>query len=150
EIAAEALGISVERAQDEEIVCVSENDACGVDCIQFILSCTVGKGNLLFRPTGKQAYSFFDRNSGRSVRLVLKDLSRDAGREELIDNLLNGPADKIFDAKAPHFAVPEKARIFNSVICDGCGESAREDKIRLDGEKKLCLDCYKEYFRSFL
>ena len=32
---------------DEEIVCISENDACGVDAIQAILGCSVGKGNLL-------------------------------------------------------------------------------------------------------
>ena len=30
----------VERAEDEEIVCVTENDACGVDGIQFVLGCT--------------------------------------------------------------------------------------------------------------
>ena len=33
---------------DEEIVCISENDACGVDAIQVMLGCSVGKGNLLF------------------------------------------------------------------------------------------------------
>ena len=33
---------------DEGVVCISENDACGVDAIQALLSCTVGKGNLIF------------------------------------------------------------------------------------------------------
>lgn len=36
-------------SEDEEFVCVAENDACGVDAIQSILGCSVGKGNLLFR-----------------------------------------------------------------------------------------------------
>ena len=35
-------------SEDEQIVCISENDACGVDAIQVILGCSVGKGNLLF------------------------------------------------------------------------------------------------------
>lgn len=36
-------------SEDEEVVCVTENDSCGVDAIQVILGCSVGKGNLLFR-----------------------------------------------------------------------------------------------------
>ena len=46
---------------DEEIVCISENDACGVDAIQVMLGCSVGKGNLLFHMRGKQAFTFFNR-----------------------------------------------------------------------------------------
>ena len=57
---------------DEEVVCISENDACGVDAIQVILGCSIGKGNLLFHMRGKQAFTFFDRKSGKSLRLVLK------------------------------------------------------------------------------
>jgi len=44
---------------DEEIVCITENDACGVDAVQALLSCTLGKGNLIYRDTGKQAFAFF-------------------------------------------------------------------------------------------
>ena len=60
-------------SDDEEVVCISENDACGCDAIQVILGCSIGKGNLLFHMTGKQAFSFFNRKSGKSVRLVLKE-----------------------------------------------------------------------------
>ena len=45
-------------SDDEQLVCISENDACGVDAIQVILGCSIGKGNLLFHMTGKQAFSF--------------------------------------------------------------------------------------------
>lgn len=34
EFAMDGLGISMERAKYEELVCVTENDACGVDAIQ--------------------------------------------------------------------------------------------------------------------
>ena len=57
------------RAQDEELVCVAENDACGVDAIQALLGCTAGKGNLIFRLRGKQAFTFYDRKSGESFRI---------------------------------------------------------------------------------
>ena len=39
--AAELLGLAF--SGDEQVVCVSENDACGVDAIQVILGCSVGK-----------------------------------------------------------------------------------------------------------
>ncbi len=37
------LGLDEEnpRSPDEEIVCVAENDACGIDAIQVILGCSV-------------------------------------------------------------------------------------------------------------
>ena len=50
--------LDVTPAEDEELVCIAENDACGVDAIQVVLHCSVGKGNLLFHLTGKRACSF--------------------------------------------------------------------------------------------
>ena len=45
-------------SEDEKIVCVAETDACGVDAIQALLSCTVGKGNLIFNLQGKTPSPF--------------------------------------------------------------------------------------------
>ena len=59
-------------SQDEEIVCIAETDACGVDAIQALMSCTVGKGNLIFNLQGKNAFSFYRRSDGKSFRLVLR------------------------------------------------------------------------------
>ena len=41
EAVVEKMGVS--PAFDEELVCITENDACGVDAIQALLSCTMGK-----------------------------------------------------------------------------------------------------------
>ena len=65
--------LELKFSADEQVVCIAENDACGVDAIQVMLGCSVGKGNLLFHMTGKQAFSFYSRESGRSVRLVLRE-----------------------------------------------------------------------------
>jgi formylmethanofuran dehydrogenase subunit E len=64
--------LDLEFSEDEETVCIVENDSCSVDAIQAVLGCTVGKGNLLFHMRGKQAFSFYNRNTGKSVRLVQK------------------------------------------------------------------------------
>ena len=71
-------------SEDEKTVCVSENDACGCDAIQVVLGCSVGKGNLLFHMTGKQAFSFYNRKTGKSVRLVLNHANREMSRPEML------------------------------------------------------------------
>jgi len=138
--------LEIEFSQDEEIVCITENDACGVDAIQVILGCTAGKGNLLFHIKGKQAYSFYDRSNGKSVRLVLRDLPRQEGASKL-DYMKEMDPASMFDVKKVHEELPEDARIFMSFPCDVCGEMTAEPMLRLSEDKKLCLDCYKPYER---
>lgn len=136
-------------SSDEEIVCITENDACGVDAIQVITGCSMGKGNLLYRGTGKHAYSFFNRNTGESIRLVLKPFQGDMDRAQRQDYILNAPAAEVFEFKKPHYSLPEKARIFNTIICEQCGEGAPEHKIRLQEGKKVCCDCFDDYGRGW-
>jgi formylmethanofuran dehydrogenase subunit E len=145
-IAMNELGIAGDRSKDEELVCVSENDACGIDAIQWITGCTLGKGNMTLRLTGKHAYSFYDRRTGKSVRVVVKPFDRSAySAEALTDKLINGPVQDFFDIKETTTAPPERARMFNSIVCEKCGEAVREDLIRLRDGKKVCLDCFREY-----
>jgi len=134
-------------SEDEDVVCVSENDACGVDAIQVLLGCSAGKGNLLFHMTGKQAFSFYNRKTGKSVRLVLKADKGDMERDEWQQELMALPDEEVFDVKEVTFELPEKAKIFVSYPCEKCGEITAESFIRLEGGKKLCLDCYEEYSR---
>ncbi|NLI91752.1 MAG: formylmethanofuran dehydrogenase [Peptococcaceae bacterium] len=147
EAAKEKMGIRF--SSDEEIVCVTENDACGVDAIQVITGCSIGKGNLIYRGTGKMAFSFFNRKSGESLRLVAKPLDPEMDYAEKQEYILNAPAEEIFDFKKPGFALPEEAKIFKSLLCDQCGERAPEHKMRLQNGIKVCLDCFKDYTRGW-
>jgi formylmethanofuran dehydrogenase subunit E len=135
-------------SEDEELVCVTENDACGVDGVQALTGCTFGKGNLIYRGTGKQAFSFFDRRSGKKVRLMLKPLKDGMSRREKQEYILNGPVDEIFSIGEPKFDLPESARHFATVVCELCREGAPEHKIRLQEGKTVCLDCFKPYDRG--
>jgi formylmethanofuran dehydrogenase subunit E len=148
EAAAEKMKIGV--SDDEELVCVTENDACGVDAVQALLSCTIGKGNLLYRGTGKQAFSFFDRKSGRKLRVCLKpNLGRGMEREEMKKYLLNAPVDEIFTFSEPKYGLPERARLFQTVVCEICGEGAPEGKMHLQDGKVVCEDCFQSYTRGW-
>ena len=132
---------------DEEIVCISENDACGCDAIQVILGCSVGKGNLLFHMRGKEAYSIYDRKTGRSVRLVLRPKPAGMSKGESMAYYLSHEPKDLFDVKETTIALPEEAKIFDSYACECCGEVTGANWIRIENGKKVCLDCYEEYDR---
>lgn len=136
-----------EYAEDEELVCISENDACGVDAIQVLLGCSIGKGNLLFHMTGKQAFNFFDKTTGKSTRLVLKPRPEGLSKEENFKQLQEAEAKDLFYAMRPSLTLPEAARIFSSHKCDCCGEMTGDNWLKVVGGKYLCLDCYKSYDR---
>ena len=137
----------MEFSEDEQIVCIAENDACGVDAIQVMLGCSIGKGNLLFHMRGKQAFSFYNRKNGKSVRLVLKPKPDGMTREQSFDYYQSCRPEDMFDVKKAVIQLPEKARLFDSYTCVCCGESTGANWIRLSGGKKLCLDCYQTYDR---
>jgi formylmethanofuran dehydrogenase subunit E len=141
--------LGVMRASDEEVVCVTENDACGVDAVQVILGCSFGKGNLIYRGTGKMAFSFFCRKSGRKLRVCIKGgVKRDMDRAAYQQYILDAPIDELFSFSEPTFELPENARLFASITCEQCGESAPEHKMRLQDGKTVCLDCFKDYSRG--
>ena len=139
--------LNIDFSEDEDVVCVSENDACGVDAIQVILGCSVGKGNLLFHMRGKQAFSFYDRKGDKSVRLVLKPAPEGMERSETFKYYQSLEPRDMFDVKETTVKLPERARIFKSYTCECCGEKTAESMTRLEDGKKLCLDCYSEYKR---
>lgn len=143
--AIELLGLTFSK--DEQVVCVSENDACGCDAIQVILGCSIGKGNLLFHMTGKQAFNFYNRKTGQSVRLMLKEKNREMSREETYDYYQELAPKDMFDVKEVKVKLPEHARIFKSYKCDCCGETTGANWIHMHGDKMLCPDCYTLYNR---
>ena len=131
--------LDLEFSEDEQVVCISENDACGVDAIQVMLGCSVGKGNLLFHIRGKSAYSFYNRKAGNSVRLVLKPT--EIKKEDSFAYYQACRLEEMFHVKETTLPIPEKAQIFESFICDCCGEKTGAKWMQTVGDKKLCLDC---------
>jgi len=159
------------KSPDEEIVAVVETDMCGVDAVQFLVGCTFGKGNLIHRDYGKNAFSFYRRRDGKVSRLVARPgLHGEAGqmaarlnrkmhvegltreeetiREETRENIsrwiMEQELETLFEMKIPTQPVPKKARIMSSLICEHCGESVMESRIRRWDTKFLCIPCFED------
>ena len=145
EAVVEKMGVS--PSFDEELVCITENDACGVDAVQALMSCTFGKGNLILKNTGKQAFTFINRDNGKAMRFYFKAQNNGMERSQFQEYLLQAPVDDLFVCQEITTEPPELARAFVSLVCTQCGESASEYKMRLQGGKEVCLDCYQDYHR---
>ena len=68
-------------------------------------------------------------------------------KEERFRYLQDAAPAALFDVKPAVLALPERARLFQSLPCDGCGEVTAEHLLRLENGKKLCLDCFRAYNR---
>ena len=142
--------LNAQRAGDEELIAIVENDTCAVDAVQVLTGCTFGKGNLFFRDYGKMAFTFATRANGRSVRLSLHPVGPvDAGdvpegerRRRRIGFMLASDPSEMFDVRADALAtLPEAARNRDSAPCDGCGEMVMSTRIRRRGDRNLCVSC---------
>ncbi|MBR5328626.1 MAG: formylmethanofuran dehydrogenase [Firmicutes bacterium] len=145
EYAAKLLDLNF--SNNEDVVCIAENDACGIDAIQVLLGCSVGKGNLLFHLTGKQAFSFYDRLTKKSVRLVLKPRPQGMTRAEAFPYYQQQEPEEMFEVKNTTIPLPVHARLFRNIVCESCGEDTAESFIRIENGKHLCPDCIKKYNR---
>ena len=85
----------------------------------------MGKGNLLFHLRGKQAFSFYNRGTGKTVRLVLKQRPQGMTRQESFDYYQGLVPEDMFDVKETSIRLPERARLFDSYTCDCCGSYDR-------------------------
>ena len=136
------------RAEDEELVAIVENDACGVDTLQCVTGCTFGKGNLLFHDYGKQVYTIYSRSSRLGVRVhfhgngIPESLRED--RNALANWLMSASNDRILSVSQTSIPEPEPAKIRDSMPCALCGESVMESRMRQLDNKPACIPCYNK------
>lgn len=157
------------HSKDEEVVAVVETDMCGVDAIQVMTGCTFGKGNLIHRDWGKNAYTFFRRSDGKAIRIAVRPNGwrRDPEHQQLRAKISAGEAtdadrerfrelhqtkarallelnpDDLYEIQRVETEPPARARIHASVPCAECDEGTMETRIRrLDG-RELCPPCFE-------
>jgi len=169
-VASLALKEMGQRAGDEELVAIVENDSCAVDAVQVLTGCTFGKGNLIFRDHGKQVYTFLRRPSGQYLRISVdwnqpgesqedsdawrKYSEGDRSEEVLaavhrrksakIDKIMNTSEKDLFRVTRGTAEMPHTARIHTSLMCEDCGEKTMETRARLLNGKTLCLPCFEK------
>lgn len=159
------------KSPDEEIVAVVETDMCGVDAIQSLVGCTFGKGNLIHKDYGKNAFTFYRRRDGKAMRLVLRsDIYENTGpvlgklhqkmqteglnqeeeklwketRSNFSKRIMESDLTDVFEFKTPENPVPKKARILASLTCATCGEPVMETRTRRLNDQIFCIPCFEK------
>ncbi len=166
ELALEQLGAPASAG----LVAVVETDMCGVDAVQFLTGCTLGKGNLIHKDHGKMAFSFFDRDSGKGFRArlrpeVQKRVGAELGglmkkwaagslspeekercdllREKARQDYMEAPLVELFEVFPAASPAPRPARILDSLACERCGEMTMESRTRRFAGQTLCIPCFE-------
>ena len=158
------------RAEDEEIVAIVENNSCAVDAVQVMAGCTFGKGNLIFRDYGKQVYTFIRRPSGTSIRIsVIWERPEETNEEkrlwnayaqgdksrsviEFVHSPKNAKIRQILDAEDEELFVvtkgkstlPSEAEIHQSIRCEICNDKVAEPKTCIIDGLLVCIPCCEQ------
>lgn len=168
-VAKEAMKLmNLSRAVDEEVVAICENDSCAVDALQVILGTVAGKGNLIIKDFGKNAYTVLSRSKRKAYRFSRKthydytgkakkefdrlDAAVAAGtaseddRRNLkrlkVDDLLARPFAEIFTTTEVPFDEPLYAPLAPSEPCAICGEMTMATKMmKLSDGRQVCIPC---------
>jgi formylmethanofuran dehydrogenase subunit E len=149
------LEIDEPRGRDRKrLVTFVEIDRCATDAIGVVTGCRLGKRALKFRDWGKMAATFVDLSTGRAVRVVALESSKQRARElypeiadknqqqmkayrEMPDAELFGEQWVAVDV-APHEMPGYKGE---RVACAACGEGINYDRFVERGGERLCLAC---------
>jgi formylmethanofuran dehydrogenase subunit E len=162
--------MAISRSHDEEIVAIAENDSCAIDALQVLLGTTAGKGNLILKDHGKNAYTVFNRSTHQALRFSRKKIYTYTGKaqetfaqlEDAIasgratdeqkwqhkqlkaDDLLAQPVEDVFAITPAEFNPPPYAPLARSVACAECGEMTMATKtVASAGGRDLCQPCAK-------
>jgi formylmethanofuran dehydrogenase subunit E len=157
------------NSAENPVVCVTETDNCAVDAIQTLTGCTFGKGNLIHRDYGKNAFSFFNRNTLKGFRALVrpgvfkekeneyKKLSDkmkskkasehekkefDALKKKRAGEVRELKVEELFIISRAETAAPKQPYILKSKKCKNCGEMTMESRLRLLGGEVFCIPCF--------
>jgi formylmethanofuran dehydrogenase subunit E len=154
------LGIDDPIAERKRLVTIVEIDRCATDAVQLVTGCRLGKRALKFKDFGKVAATFVDLKTGRAVRIVAREESKQRAKElypemekeqgqrrayrELTDDELftqqwvkvELPPEELPGYKAPR------------VICSQCGEGINFKREVVRDARTLCRACAGDsYYR---
>jgi formylmethanofuran dehydrogenase subunit E len=155
------LGIADPRGADRKrLVTYVEIDRCATDAIALVTGCRLGKRALKFRDWGKMAATFVDLSSGRAVRIVALEDSRELARKlypheenkslRQLQAYRELPDAQLFREQSVRVAIDPADLPGHSgerIICPRCGEGVNFGRFVLVDGESLCLSCARPELR---
>ncbi len=148
-----------EGAHRKRLVTFVEIDRCATDAVTVVTGCRLGKRALKFRDFGKVAATFCDLETGRAVRVVALESSKQRARElypEIADRNAQQmrayremPEEELFSHQWVKVKLgPEDLPGFKGsrVVCAVCGEGINFKREVVRDGATLCRSCAGERY----
>ena len=150
----------VTRADRRRLVTFVEIDRCATDAIAVVTGCRLGKRALKFRDWGKMAATFVDLNSGRVIRVVALENSRELARERYphIESKSRQQMMAYRELRDAQLFSEQWVRIEldpaelpgykgERFLCPQCGEGVNFGRFAEVEGQRLCLSCARPELR---
>jgi formylmethanofuran dehydrogenase subunit E len=149
------LGIRDPRGEDRKrLITFVEIDRCATDAISLVTGCRLGKRALKFRDWGKMAATFVDLATGKAVRIVAREDSRELAARlyphletkklQQMQAYRERPAEELFHEQWVRVEIDPAdlpGTKSERVTCDQCGEGVNFGRyVEVEG-RRLCLSC---------
>jgi len=157
------IGITDPKGADRKsLIVYVEMDRCATDAVQSVTGCSLGKRSMKFLDYGKMAATYLNLKTGRAIRIVAREDSRDKAKGHFpeIENKYAAQLEaykvmsdeELFDVMEVIVTVaPEDmpGRPMRRVRCEACGEHVQDMReVHQDG-KVLCVACAQGgYYRK--
>jgi formylmethanofuran dehydrogenase subunit E len=149
------VGISDPKGKDrKDLIVFVEMDRCATDAVRSVTGCSLGRRTMKFRDFGKMAATFLNLRTGKAVRVLAREDSREKARhycpEESDKHRAQLEAYKVmtdgelFDTMLVSVALgPEDmpGRPLKRVRCQECGEHVQDMREVTKGQRTLCRPC---------
>jgi formylmethanofuran dehydrogenase subunit E len=151
----ERLGITDPLGSDRKrLVVFVEIDRCATDAISIVTGCRLDKRTLKFRDWGKMVATFVDLATGKAVRIVAREDSRqraaelypqieDPNRQQMMA-YRELSAEHLFTEQWVKVTVPPEELPGNRgerFLCPRCGEGVNFGRFEVIAGERICLSC---------
>ena len=160
-LACRELGVDEPRGADrKKLVTFIEIDRCASDAIGLVTNCRLGRRALKFRDWGKMAATFVNLDTGKAIRIVALENSRELarkrypeieskGRQQIVAYRELGD-EELFRTQWVSVELPAKEMPGfkgERTTCDECGEGINFERFVDRKELRLCLSCARPELR---
>ena len=150
-----AIGINDPKGKDRKnIIVFVEMDRCATDAVQSVTGCSLGHRTMKFLDYGKMAASFLNLKTGKAMRIIAREDSREKAKE-FFPKIENKYAAQLEAYKVMSdeelFGVMEvtiniapqnmPGKPMRRVQCDSCGEHVQDMREVCQDGKVLCVPC---------
>lgn len=139
-----AIGIGDPRGKDrKKLMVFVEIDRCATDAIMAITGCRPGKRTMKIYDHGKMAATFLNLETGKAVRLTVKEKEEGQGAGDG-DPYLAMPDAKLLTIQPVRIDVPPQdlpGKPIRVVRCAICGERVMDMREEIADGRTLCRPC---------